>query len=71
MTPEAIREEILKLSAEERLRLVEEIWDSLAADAERVPVPAWHRRELDRRLSDSSPKHVTSKELHTRLNRSE
>ena len=43
--------EILGLPAAERLRLVEEIWDSLAAEPSSVPVPDWHRTELDRRLA--------------------
>lgn len=43
--------EILGLPAAERLRLVEEIWDSLAAESSSVPVPDWHRTELDRRLA--------------------
>ena len=43
--------EILGLPAAERLRLVEEIWDSLAAEPSTVPVPDWHRTELDRRLA--------------------
>ncbi len=45
--------EILGLPAAERLRLVEEIWDSLAAQPSSVPIPDWHRTELDRRLASS------------------
>jgi putative addiction module component (TIGR02574 family) len=71
MTPKALRDEILRLPPEERLRLVEDIWDSLAADAGQIPVPDWHRRELDRRAAHPSPQHITSEELHARLNRSE
>lgn len=43
--------EILELPAAERLRLVEELWDSLAAEPSLVPIPDWHREELDRRLA--------------------
>lgn len=43
--------EILQLPAAERLRLVEEIWDSLLLEPSSVPVPDWHRAELDRRLA--------------------
>lgn len=40
------------LTPEERLQLVEDIWDSLALGApEAVPVPESHARELDRRLA--------------------
>ncbi len=33
----------------ERIRLVEDIWDSIAASSEQVPVTAAQRAELDRR----------------------
>jgi len=52
MTPKALLDEILRLPPDERLRLVEDIWDSLAATADRMPIPDWHRQELDRRLAD-------------------
>ena len=38
------------LSFNERLQLVEDIWDSLEADQDKIPIPDWHREELDRRL---------------------
>ena len=50
-----LRDEILQLPPSERLRLVEEIWDSLAASPENVPVPDWHKEELDRRLDGPAP----------------
>ena len=40
------------LSPEEKLRLLEEVWDSLAADPSHVPLADWQRRELDRRLDE-------------------
>lgn len=53
MTPKALRDEILRLPADERLKLLEEIWDSLSP--EDVPVPDWHQVELDRRLDNPAP----------------
>ena len=50
MTPKTLRDEILRLPPSDRLALLEEIWDSLAASATDVPVPDWHKAELDRRL---------------------
>jgi len=44
--------EILKLSVSERIQLVEEIWDSIAAHPERLPVTGAQKAELDRRLAD-------------------
>ena len=41
-----------KLSRDEKLQLIEEIWDSLGADANDLPLPDWQRRELDRRLDE-------------------
>jgi putative addiction module component (TIGR02574 family) len=46
--------EILKLSVAERLQLVEEIWDSIAADPESLAVPDEQMDELDRRLDDAA-----------------
>ena len=40
------------LSPEERLQLVEDLWDSLAVgQPASVPIPESHARELDRRLA--------------------
>ncbi len=43
--------ELLQLEPEERLALVEAIWDSLAESPEAVPIPDWHRQELADRLA--------------------
>lgn len=71
-------EEAEKLPVEERLELVEAIWDSIAADADadvdRPPVPDWHREELDRRLADqdADPEAGSSwEEVRARLERRE
>ena len=42
-----------RLSVEDRLALVQEIWDSIAADIERAPLTEAQRQELERRLADS------------------
>ena len=38
------------LSVEERLRLVEDLWDSIAADQQGLPLTAEQKAELDQRL---------------------
>jgi putative addiction module component (TIGR02574 family) len=38
-----------RMSVDDRLRLIEEIWDTI--DAEELPFPDSHREELDRRLA--------------------
>jgi putative addiction module component (TIGR02574 family) len=42
--------EIRQLPVTERLRLIEEIWDSLEGETEVLPLPEWHKAELDKRL---------------------
>jgi len=41
-----------RLSVEERLALVEELWDSIAEDSAAVPLTDAQRTELDRRLAE-------------------
>ncbi|MGE0607499.1 MAG: addiction module protein [Pirellulales bacterium] len=41
-----------QLSLAERILLVEEIWDGIAADADAFEIPISHREELDRRLAE-------------------
>jgi putative addiction module component (TIGR02574 family) len=52
MSPDLLRDEILRLPPAERLRLLEDLWDSLAASPEHVPLPDAHRAELEARLTD-------------------
>lgn len=42
--------DILELSVAERIQLVEDIWDSIAAFPESLSLTEDERRELDRRL---------------------
>ena len=43
--------ELKALPVAERLRLMEELWDSIDAEAaDALPVPDWHRRLIDERL---------------------
>ncbi len=41
--------ELNTLSPDEKLLLIEELWDSLSAEPSNVPVPDWHLAEVDRR----------------------
>jgi putative addiction module component (TIGR02574 family) len=68
MTARALWDEILKLPVDERLKLVQDLWDSIAATPSDVPVPDWHKRELDRRLDDPDPgPNLTWGEVRRRL----
>jgi putative addiction module component (TIGR02574 family) len=48
MTRAEIAEAVRALSDDEKLDLLEEVWDTLDHDR---GVPEWHKRELDRRLA--------------------
>ena len=47
----------MPLSVEQRLELISELWDSIPDSLDTLPVPEWHREELDRRLeaADANP----------------
>jgi len=60
----ALLEDALELPLEERLRLVQDLWDSIASEYDQLPVTDEERRELERRLAlppegrpYSSPQH--------------
>ena len=42
--------ELRALPLAERLKLIEDLWDSIDADGDSLPLPEWHRAEIDRRL---------------------
>jgi len=42
--------ELRALPMDERLKLIEELWDSIDAEGDGLPLPDWHRAEIDRRL---------------------
>jgi putative addiction module component (TIGR02574 family) len=62
--------EIKKLSVAERILIVEEIWNSIAAEQDSVEVTQAQRAELDRRIAscDASPNEGKSwQEIRRRL----
>lgn len=56
----SLLDEIRKLSLAERIQLVEDVWDSIAAEGEEFPIPESHRAELARRREEhrQSPEDV-------------
>ncbi len=42
--------ELASLSVSDRLDLMDELWASLAPDADALPMPDWHVAEIKRRL---------------------
>ena len=45
--------DIRKLSVAERIQLVEDIWDSVAAEPRDLPITEAQRQELDQRLAEA------------------
>jgi putative addiction module component (TIGR02574 family) len=51
MRPEEIRAEIDQLPMADRLLLVEDIWDSIAASNQHPPISEWQKAELEHRYT--------------------
>jgi len=49
----ALREQLLKLSAAERLELAEELWDSIEDEDEALALTDEQREDLERRLAEA------------------
>jgi putative addiction module component (TIGR02574 family) len=65
--------EILELPLEDRLLLVEAIWDSISILPEAIPLTSWQREELDRRLTEyeaNPDSGITMEEVFSRIRRS-
>jgi putative addiction module component (TIGR02574 family) len=45
------------LTVSQRLELISRLWDSIPDSVEALPIPEWHREELERRLAaaDADP----------------
>ena len=56
--PEAAAELLrTPLTVQQRLELIGELWDSIPDSVDALPIPEWHREELERRLAaaDTDP----------------
>ena len=66
------RNEIAKMSVEERVALMEELWSSFDRDGLEYPVPDWHEKILDERADtkdeDFLPIDDVKKYLQSKLN---
>ena len=52
MKADQIKDEINKLELSEKLLLVEDIWDSIAASNSEIPMPEWQKQELSKRYKE-------------------
>lgn len=62
--------DIAALSAEERLKLLEQLWDSLASAPDAIPLTKPQREELDRRLDEverEGPTGIPWEEVYRRI----
>jgi putative addiction module component (TIGR02574 family) len=50
MTDSSDTTDLKQLSIAERLRLIEELWDSLEGDVDALLLSDWQRAEIDKRL---------------------
>ncbi|MDH5680319.1 MAG: addiction module protein [Spirochaetota bacterium] len=49
-----IADEVAGMSIEDKIILVEELWDSIAETPEKVEIPEWHKNQLKQRMEDYS-----------------
>ena len=61
MRPDEIKNEIERMPLSQKLLLVEDIWDSIAADNSDIPISEWQVMELDKRYKNYSEEKL---ELH-------
>lgn len=45
-------QDIMNLSVPEKILLVEKLWDSIAEEANRKPLPEWKKKLLQERLAE-------------------
>jgi putative addiction module component (TIGR02574 family) len=52
VVPQSLPEiDLERLTVDQRLDLIARLWDSIPDSLEALPIPEWHRQELDRRLA--------------------
>ena len=69
MTRDALLAAFRKLPRKERFKLMEQLWDEI--EPVKLPIPDWHKEELDRCLEDT-PENVANipwEEVRKRLRR--
>jgi putative addiction module component (TIGR02574 family) len=52
MEPEKIASEIKKLSISQRLILAQDIWDTIALESGKLPMPEWQKKALEKRYAE-------------------
>ena len=58
--------EIERMPTKDKIILMEEIWDTLSSDAEKLDSPAWHKEIIDERkklIKDSNATFISINDL--------
>jgi len=61
------RNEIAKMSVEERVALMEELWASFDRDDLEYPVPVWHEKVLEERANSKDEDFISFEEVKKSL----
>ena len=61
------RNEIAKMTVEERVALMEELWASFDRDELEYPTPAWHEKVLDERANSKEEDFISLEEVKKSL----
>jgi len=60
MEPSKIASEIKNLSIQQKLTLVQDVWDSIALENGRLPIQEWQKIELDKRYEEYKQKKLAT-----------
>ncbi|MBI3463510.1 MAG: addiction module protein [Planctomycetes bacterium] len=52
LSPQASFPQVFALGTSDKLRLLEDLWESIAADPGQIPVMDWQKQELDAREAE-------------------
>ena len=52
MNPSELKTEISRLNLKDKISLVEDLWDSIAAESNHLPLPEWQKQALDQRYQE-------------------
>jgi len=61
------RNDIAKMSVEERVALMEELWASFDRDSLEYPVPVWHKKILEERADSRDEDFISLDEVRESL----
>lgn len=51
----SIQAEFQRLPVDEKVKLIQDLWDQITVSPEDLPIPEWHKHELEKRQKQASP----------------